>query len=283
MRRFLLASVAALAAVCRSAVRLGADPQGRHAFRSQGARSDLERRLHRAQSRLHALRHAVRDGRAVPDQAADGRHLEHERRRAHLDLQAARRAGMARRHAGHRRGLRRLAEALGGARFDGPEALAVAAGLQGRRSQDLPDGVQGEVRAGARIARQALRRRALHHAQARRRDRPLQADRGLHGLRAPSSSRRTNGSPARRRSISRTPSTSRGLEPCLRPGRRQGGQPRPRRMGVDPGHRDPGQRPAQGRDRHDRDRQLRHAAGAGEGQECARHHRAAPPTSTSSA
>jgi hypothetical protein len=39
----------------RSAARFGPDPQGRHAFRSQGARSDLERRLHRAQSRLHAL------------------------------------------------------------------------------------------------------------------------------------------------------------------------------------------------------------------------------------
>src|SRR5260370_11834997 len=65
---------------------------------------------------------------------------------------------MARRQAGHRRGLRRLAEALVGARFDGPEARAGAAGVQGRQRQDVPDRAQGEIRSSARIDRQAVGR-----------------------------------------------------------------------------------------------------------------------------
>src|SRR5262249_5886425 len=45
------------------------DLQGRDALRPQGARSGLERGLHRAQSRLPHLRHAVCHGREVPDPA----------------------------------------------------------------------------------------------------------------------------------------------------------------------------------------------------------------------
>ena len=282
MRRFLLASVAALAAVSAapfaSAQTLKVvmhsdlkvlDPiwSGAYIVRNHGYM-------------LYDTLFAMDEQFQIKPQMVDTWSIE--RRRAHLDLQAARRAGMARRHAGHRRGLHRLAEALGGARFDGPEALAVAAGLQGRRSQDLPDGVQGEVRAGARIARQALRRRALHDAQARRRDRPLQADRGLHRLR-PVHLQEGRMEARREDGLSQEHQVQAAARAGVGPGRRQGGQPRSRRMGVDPGQRDPGQRPAQGRDRHDRERQLRHAAGAGEGQERARHQRAAPPTSTCSA
>ena len=41
--------------------------------------------------------------------AADGRQVQHQRRRAHLHIRAARRPQVPRRHAGHRGGRRRLA------------------------------------------------------------------------------------------------------------------------------------------------------------------------------
>ena len=157
--------------------RVGADSQGRHAFRRQGARSDLERRLYHPKLRLHGLRHAVRHGREVPGEAADGRQLHDQRRRAHLDLQAARRAGVARRPAGDRGGLRGLAQALGGARCHGPEAGAIDPGLQDRRSEDIPDPAQGQVRPAHQCHRQAVGGRTLHDAQADRRDGSFQADR----------------------------------------------------------------------------------------------------------
>ena len=53
--------------------------------------------------------------------------------------------------------------------------------------QDLPDPAQGADRHHAAGAGQALGQ-CLHHAQAHRRDRSLQADRGCHRLRARSSS-----------------------------------------------------------------------------------------------
>ena len=51
--------------------------------------------------------------------------------------------------------------------------------------------------------------RAVHDAQARRRDRPQQADHRIRPARVRSSSRRTSGSPATRPSTSRIPNTSR--------------------------------------------------------------------------
>ncbi len=41
-------------------------------------------RQHRAQPRLHGVGHAVRDGREAAAAAPDGRHVEPERRQAHL-------------------------------------------------------------------------------------------------------------------------------------------------------------------------------------------------------
>ena len=72
-----------------------ADTQGGHAFGRQDSRSDLDHRLHPAKSRLHGLGHAVRDGREVRGEAADGRQVRRLGRQAHLDLHPARRPRMA--------------------------------------------------------------------------------------------------------------------------------------------------------------------------------------------
>ena len=93
------------------------------ALRPQDRRSDLDHRLHRPQPRLHDLRHAVRDrceGRRSSRRWSTSATVE--RRQADLHVHAARRPRLARRHAGHGRGLRRLDQALGREGRDGPEA-----------------------------------------------------------------------------------------------------------------------------------------------------------------
>ena len=66
-----------------------------HAFGPQGPRPDLDDRQHRAQSRLHGVGHAVRDGRKAAGPAADGRSLGTQSRPAGLHLHAARRLEVA--------------------------------------------------------------------------------------------------------------------------------------------------------------------------------------------
>ncbi len=282
MRRFLLASVATLAAIVAVVARFGADHQGRDAFRREGARSGVERRLHHAQPRLHDLRHAVCDRREAAGQAADGRQLDDQRRRAHLDLQAARWPRMARRHAGHVGGLRGLAQALVGARFDGPEARAVGSGLQDRRSQDLPDRAQAEVRAAPGGHRQAVGDGALHDAEEDRGDRCLHPDRQLHRLR-PVHLQEGRMEAGREAGLRQEPQIQAARRADVGACRRQGGERRPGRVGVDSRPRDPAQRAGERRNRHDRERELRPPAGAGEEQEHPGDHRAPRPTSTCSA
>ena len=105
------------------------------------------------------------------------------RRQADLDDHLARRAGMERRHAGHRRGLHRVDQALGRARRLRADSAQGHQRHQGDRRQDLRHHPQGAVRPGAGGAGQAVVERALHDAQACRRHRPEQADRRLHRLR----------------------------------------------------------------------------------------------------
>ena len=134
----------------------------------------------------------------------------------------------------------------------GQKLAPVAAGVQGRRRQDLPDRAQGEVRSVARGDRQAVGRRALHDAQARRRDRSVQADRRrdrlgpVHAQEGRVEARREDG-------LRQEPEVQAAGRADVGPGGRQGGQARPRRMGVDPRSRDADQRADQRRDRHDRD------------------------------
>ena len=161
---------------------VGADAQGRHARRRQDHRSVLDDCLHRAQLRLHGLRHAAGGRRQAADQAADAGRLEGERRQAHLHLHPARRAEIPRRPAGDGRGLRGLAQSLGTEGRDGAEADVLRQGAEGGRRQDLHADAQGALRPGAGVARQALLAGAVHHAQARRRDARQRADQRHHRL-----------------------------------------------------------------------------------------------------
>ena len=108
-------------------------------------------------------------------------------------------------------GLRRLDQALGRPRFDGPEDDGLGHRLRGGRRQDLQDEDEGAVRPGAAVARQAVVQRALHDAQAGRRNRSHAADqgRGRDRLRPVHLQGRRVEAGREDRSTSRTPSTSR--------------------------------------------------------------------------
>ena len=227
------------------------DAQDGGPFRPQGARSDLDHGLHHPQPRLSGLRHAVCQGRGAAHPAADGRQVRDLARQAHLDLHPARRPGMARRPAGHRGGLRRLAQALGRARCAGPAAHGIGRRDEGGRRQDLHHRAQGAVRPRPRGAGQALLERAVHDAQAGGRDRPVQADRRLYRLR--SVHLQEGRMEARREDrLRQEHQVQAARRAALHAGRRQGREGRPGRM--DRHHRSPdrGQCAAAGRDRPDR-------------------------------
>ena len=116
----------------------------------------------------------------------------------------------------------------------------------------------------------------------RRRDRPVQADRRLHRLR-PVHLQEGRVEAGREARLPQEPQVQAAARADVGPCRRQGGQARPRRMGLDPRRRDAAQRADQRRDRHDRERELRPPAGAGEEQGRPGHHQHRPPTSTCSA
>ena len=65
------------------------------AFGPEDRRPDLDDRVHHARSRLHDLRHAVRDRRQRPDQAADDRQVRPVGGQAHVDDDVARRLALA--------------------------------------------------------------------------------------------------------------------------------------------------------------------------------------------
>ena len=191
----------------------GQGPEVRAERQPDDPRSDLDDGLRHAQPRLLHLRHAVRVRREQRGEAADGRQVRSVARQDGVDLHPARRAGMARRQAGHLRGLHRLDQALGRARRHGPEAHGLRQGLQGGRRQDLPDGAEGALRPGARFARQAVSQRAVHDAQGAS-PRPTPSSRSTaRSARARSSTSTPSPSPARSTSTSRTRSTSRAASP----------------------------------------------------------------------
>ena len=109
--------------------------------------------------------------------------VDRERRQPAVDLQAAQGPRVPRRQAGHRRGRDRLAAALGQARRDGQSALMHVRAAHGHAgARHLPHLPRRGLRLRPRGARQAVVERAVHHAQAHRRDRRVQADRGAHRL-----------------------------------------------------------------------------------------------------
>ena len=104
------------------------------ALRPQDHRSRVDHGADQHPPRHDGLRHAVRARPQPASQAADGRHLDRERRQAHLDLHAARRPRVARRRARHGRGLHRLAQALVRPRRHGPEAHELRCLAGGQRT-----------------------------------------------------------------------------------------------------------------------------------------------------
>ena len=152
-------------------------------------------------------------------------------------------------------GLHRLDQALGRARRLWPAPAEGDGRTQGDRRQDLRHRAQGAVRPGARRAGQGLVQRAVHDAQAGRRDRSQQADRRLHRLRSLhlQEGRMEGGREGRLR---QEPEIQAAPRAALDAGRRQGRQGRPRRMARHSRPQHGGQRPARGRDRPHRDRRC---------------------------
>ena len=125
------------------------------------------------------------------------------------------------------------------------------------RARQLPHLPARGLRLRAGGAGQALLQRALHHAQARRRDRPLQADRGLHRLgplhlQARRVQARRQGGLPEEHQVRAAQGTG------LRHRRRQERVRRPRRVEPRAARRaGAGQRPGEGRGRHHRGDRLR--------------------------
>ena len=129
--------------------------------------------------------------------------------------------------------------------------LKVDRRAQGDRRQDLRPRAQGAVRPGARGARQGRLERAVHDAEACRRDRPQQADRRLHRLRSLHLQEGRMEGRREGRLSSRT-QVQAARRAALDAGRRQGGQGRPGRMARHSRSQHRGQRADRGRDRPDR-------------------------------
>ena len=96
----------------------------------------------------------------------------------------------------------------------GQKLMTFVDGLRGQGRQDLLMKLKAPTGLVLLALGKPSSQRALHDAQARRRDRPQQADLRLHRLGPVHLQAATSGSPATRRSTSRTPSTSRAPEPA---------------------------------------------------------------------
>ena len=108
-----------------------------------------------------------------------------------------------------RRRTDRLDQALGRQGRDRPEADELRRGHDGRRPEDLHGQAEGADRPPVPRPRQAVLERAVHDAEARRRDRPEHSRSPTSPAPARSCSSATSGSPATRRSTSSSTSTSR--------------------------------------------------------------------------
>ena len=118
----------------------------------------------------------------------------------------------------------------------------------GRRRQDLHGQAQGADRPADLRARQAVLERAVHDAEARRRDRSEHADLRLHRLR-PVRVQARRMEAGRQGGLRQVRQVQAALRAGLRPRRRQGGQGRPRRVARDLRPAAGGQRAARRRDR----------------------------------
>ena len=167
---------------------------------------------------------------------------EIERRQADLDVHAARRPRVARRHAGHGRGLRRLDQALGRARRHGPEADVLRGGACGAGRQDLPHDAEGAVRARAADAGKPGANVPFMMPKRVAETDPNKQITDYTGS-GPFIFKRTNG--ARRQGrLPEEPEVQAARRAGLGPRRRQGRQGRSRRVDLDRRRADPGQRAA---------------------------------------
>ena len=212
------------------------------AIGSAGARPDLDDRLHHPQSRLHGVRHAVRDRRRVRAASADGRRLQHLARQADLSVSSCA-TGSAFTTAAPVRGADCVASIKRWMARDG-HGQAIAAGArrdQAGRRQGLHDQAQGAVSAVARRPRQGVEPGAVRHAGAARQYRSVPAGHrdGRLGPVQIRQGRVRAGPPRRLRQEHRLRAAQGAAELGLG---RQGGQGRPRRMALHPRCDDQGRR-----------------------------------------
>ena len=191
-------------------------------------------------------------------EAADGRQAGAEsRRRPHLDLHPARRPRVARRRAGDGGGLRRLAQALVGARFDGPEARA-------RRSQEykVVDAKTFQIVLKEKfgplleaIGKPSVVVPFMMPKRVAETDPFKQIDDYIGS--GPFIFKKDEWKPGEKTVYVKNPKYKPRSEPTSGLAGGKVVDARPRRMGLDPRHRDAAQRPAEGRDRYARERHLR--------------------------
>ena len=169
--------------------------------------------------------------------------LDGLRRQADLDLHPARRARVPRRHAGHRRGRRALAEALGGARCAGPDPVDQGRRAEGGRSP-RPSSSCSRSRP-ASCCRRWPSRRAIAFIMPKRvaETDPFKQIEESTGS-GPFIFKRDEWKPGDKTVYVRNPKYKPRAEPAVGPGRRQGGQGRPRRMAGDARPADRGERAA---------------------------------------
>ena len=209
---------------------------------------------------------AIDENNAVKPQMVDK--YEVSRRQDDLDLHPARRAGMARRQAGHGGGLRRLDQALGRARRRwARSSWTSSTELKAVDAKTFQHDAEGAVRPGARH-RSASRRSNVPFMMPKRdrRDRSVQADRQPDRLR-PVHLRQRRVQARREARLHQEPQVQAARRARLGPGRRQGRQGRPGRVHRDARPAAAGECADHRRDRPDRAAAARPDPAPEEGQE----------------
>ena len=148
----------------------------------------------------------------------------------------------------------------------GQKLLSYVADFSAPDAKTIRMSAEGAVRPGDPDAGEARRQRAVHDAEARRRDRSHQADHRLRRLRSVHL-QAGRMAPGREGGLPEESQIQAARRAGLGTRRRQGRQGRPRRMDLDRRRADAGQRAAQGRGRYHRGAAARPAAAARRRQE----------------
>ena len=159
-----------------------ANHYGGHAVGAARHGSHHELRRDHQHSRLHDLRHAVRDRYQLQGPAADGREVAGVAGWQDLYLHLAQWAEVARWRTGQVGRLRPIDQALGRTGLAGPGHDGPGVRDESDRRQDLPDRAQGTQRYRAERAGKDRHPDRLHDAQAHSRDAFLSTGHGIHRL-----------------------------------------------------------------------------------------------------